>query len=57
MLECTNDSIKEVNDILVLLIIGIAGEIEGRCAGSVLGELMSPEVGVGGTLVNPILAH
>jgi hypothetical protein len=30
-----------------------AGDVEGRVAGAVLGELVAPEVGVGGALRDP----
>ena len=57
-LEGTDGSLEEVNDLLVLLVVGaIASNIESRRASRVLGELVSPEDSVGVTLVDPVLLH
>ena len=57
-LECANNSLEEINYILMLFVVGaIASHIESGCAGRVFGELVSPEVGIGVTLVDPVLVH
>jgi hypothetical protein len=58
LLVCADGSVVKVDNILVLLIIWtITCDIESRCAGRVLGELVSPEDVVWGTLVNPVFVH
>lgn len=34
-----NRGLKEVDDLFVLLVVGITGHVEGGCTGSMLGEL------------------
>lgn len=58
LLEGTNGCEVEVDDILVLYVIGtITCNIERGCARCVLGELMGPEINVGAALVDPVLIH
>ena len=57
-MECTDNRIKKVDDILMLLVARtIAGHIEGGGASSMLGEFMGPEIFIWSALVNPILTH
>lgn len=51
-------SLEELDDLLVLNVLwSIARNVKGREAGSVLGELVSPEVVVWTALVDPELVH
>jgi len=49
--------IEEVDNILVLLVVGVTFGVKGGEASSVLGEFMSPEARIGRSLRDPILLH
>ena len=58
LLERANDSIKEVDNVFMLLVrVAVASDIERGGASRVFAKLVSPEFGVGTALVDPVLVH
>ena len=57
-LERADNSLEEVYHVLVLLVVrAVAGNVERRRAGSMLGELVRPETLIGLALTDPVLIH
>ena len=57
-LERADNGLEEVYHVLVLLVVrAVAGNVERRRAGSMLGELVRPEDVVRLALADPVLVH
>ena len=58
LLVRADGGLEEVDDLLVLFVtLAVALHVERRRARRVLGELVRPKIGVGATLVDPVLVH